>query len=58
MVKLLDCNLEESEVELQSRHWSYFLTNTIRKGMNFLISPTMDYPVLLLFFNNDGFSIK
>ena len=42
MVKVLDCGLEVSELELQSYNYVQFQTNTIGKGMNFLI-PTPSY---------------
>ena len=49
MVKSLYCGIVVSEFELQSRFYVHFRTNTLRKGMNFLI--------LLLFFLKDGFEI-
>ena len=39
IAKVLDCDLEESEFELQSYYYVYFRTNTLRKGMNPLILP-------------------
>ena len=39
MAKVLDCGLEVSGFELQSRHYVYFQTNTIRNGMNPIIPP-------------------
>ena len=41
MVKALDCGIVVSEFELQSRHYVYFRTNTLGKGMNPLILPAM-----------------
>ena len=37
MVKLLDCDLEVSEFEMQSHYYVLFKTNAIGKGMNSLI---------------------
>ena len=34
MAKVLDCNLEISEFELQSRYNIYFKANTLEKAMN------------------------
>ena len=33
MVKALDCNIVVSELELQSRNYVHFRTNTLRRGM-------------------------
>ena len=38
MAKVLDCGLEENEVELQLFYSVYFRTNIIGKLMNLLIS--------------------
>ena len=40
-VKAMDCGIVESEFELQSRYYVHFRTNTLGKGMNPLILPTM-----------------
>ena len=40
MAKVLECNLKISELELQSRYYICFRTNTIGKGMNTLIPPS------------------
>ena len=37
MAKVLDYNLEESEIELQSHYYDHFPSNTFKKGMNSLI---------------------
>ena len=34
---MLDCGLEVSEFELQSRYYVHFLTNTFKKGMKTLL---------------------
>ena len=41
MAKLLDCGLKVSELELQSRYYIHFQTNTLWNGMNPLIPPGM-----------------
>ena len=38
MLKPLDCYLEVSEFELQSRYYVHFRTNTLRKDMKPLIT--------------------
>ena len=35
MAKVIDCSVEVSEIELQSRHYVNFRTSTLRKNMNF-----------------------
>ena len=42
MVKVLDCNLEVSEFELQLPYYVHFRTNIREKGMNTLIPQAMD----------------
>ena len=37
MVKAMDCSLEVSEFELQSRYYIHFRINTLRKGLTPLI---------------------
>ena len=49
MVKAMDCGIVVSEFELQSRYYIHFQTNTLGKGMNALILPTIGYKVPLLF---------
>ena len=49
MAKLLGCVLEVSEFELQSRYYVHFRIDTLDKGMNLLILPSMRYSVSLLF---------
>ena len=41
MVKVMDYGIVESEFELQSRYYIHFRTNTLGKGMNLLILPSM-----------------
>ena len=38
MAKVLDCDLQVSEFEFQSRYYIYFQTNNLREGMNPLIA--------------------
>ena len=38
VANVLDCGFEVSEFELQSRYYVHFWTNTLRKGMNPLIT--------------------
>ena len=37
----LNCDNSVSEIDLQSRYYVHFQTNTIRKGMNHSIHPAM-----------------
>ena len=39
IAKELDCGLEVSEFERQSRYYVYFRTNTLEKSINHLIPP-------------------
>ena len=39
MARVLDCNLEISEFEIQLRSYVHFRTNTLVKGMNAIIHP-------------------
>ena len=41
MVKAMDSGIVESEIELQSRYYIHFQTNTLGEGMNPLILPAM-----------------
>ena len=41
MAKSLDCGIVVSEFALQSRYYVHFRTNTLGKGMNPLILPSM-----------------
>ena len=54
MVKPMDCGIVVREFVLQSRYYVHFRANTLRKGMNPLILPTMGEIVLLLFFLENG----
>ena len=58
MVKVLDSGFEVIQFELQSHYYFHFRINTLGKGMNSLIIPTMGYVGLLLFFQNKVFSLK
>ena len=42
VVNLLDCDIEVSEFELQSRNYAHFRTNTPHKGINPFIPPAMN----------------
>ena len=50
MVKAADCEIVVSEFELQSRYYAHFRANTLGKGMNPFIIPSMGQIVPLLFF--------
>ena len=41
MVKAIDCGIVVNEFVLQSRYYVYFRANTLRKGMNPFILPSM-----------------
>ena len=41
MVKAMDCEIVESEFELQSHYYVHFQTNTLGKSMNPFILPAM-----------------
>ena len=41
MINVLDYGFVVSEFELQSRYYVHFRTNTLGKGMNFVIVPAM-----------------
>ena len=58
MAKELDCGLDVSDFEIQSPYSVHFRTNTLRKGMNLLISPATGYIAPLLFFYKNAFGIK
>ena len=50
MVKTMDCGILVREFVFQSRYYVHFRANTLEKGMNPLILPTMGLIVPLLFF--------
>ena len=54
----VDCDIIVNVFKLQLCYYIHFQNNTLRKGMNPLIQPSMVYIVLLLFFYKDGFGIK
>ena len=58
MVKAMDCGIVVREFVLQSRYYVHFRANTLGKGMNPLILPSMGKIVPLLFFLENGFGIK
>ena len=58
MAKVLNWDLKVSEFKLQSCYSIYFYINTIGKGINPIILPSIDQIVLWLFFYKDVFSIK
>ena len=41
MVKVMDCEIVANEFELQLRYYIHFRTNTLGKGMNPLILPSI-----------------
>ena len=41
MAKVLDCDLEGDEFELQSHYYAHFWTNTLGNGMKPLILPAI-----------------
>ena len=47
VVKVLDCRIIQSEFKLQSCYYVHFWTNTLGKGMNPLILPSMGYLTVL-----------
>ena len=53
MAKALDSSLEVSEFKLLSRYYVHFRTNTLEKGITFLIPLTQT-----MFFYKNGFGIK
>ena len=54
----MDCNIVSSEFEHQSHYYVHFWTNTLGKGMNSFISPSIDWIVTLLSFHKDSFDIE
>ena len=50
MVKVMDCEIVVNELVLQSGYYVHFPANTLGKGMNPLILPSMAQIVPLLFF--------
>ena len=55
---MMDCSLEVNEIELQSRYYVHFQSNTIGNGINILSTPNYGLIVQLFFFYKDGFGIK
>ena len=51
----LDCDIVVTKFELQSLYCVHFRTNTLGKGMNYLIPLVMGYRIPLMFFYKDGF---
>ena len=58
VANMLDCDIVESEFELQLRYNVYLRTNTFGKSMNPPYPLVMGRIVLLLFFYTGGFGIK
>ena len=58
MANVLDYGLEVNEFEIQLQYCVHFLTNTLRKGINLLISPPMGLIISLLFSQKDEFVNK
>ena len=55
---MLDCKIIVNDFEHQLHYYIHFQTNTIVKGMNIIIPPTMGWMVPLLLFYKDSFLIK
>ena len=53
-----DWDIVVSEFEFKSQYLIHFRTNTLKKGMNPLVSLAISQTMSLLFFHNDGFGIK
>ena len=58
MVEAMDYEIVVSEFVLQLHYYVHFWTNTPEKGMNPHILPAMGQIVPLMFFLENGFSIK
>ena len=58
MVNAMDCGIVVREFVLQLHHYVHFRANTLGKGINPLILPSMGYVVPLLFFPEKRFGIK
>ena len=58
MDKMLDCSLEISEFELQSRYCIHFGTNTLGKSIEPSYLLAMGWIVALLFLYKKGFGIE
>ena len=58
MADVLDCDIIVSEIKLQSHYYIHFQTNTLGKGMNSIINPSMGLIVPLLSCYKNGFGIK
>ena len=46
MAKVPDRDLKVNEFELQSRHYVHFQTNTLRKGINLLITSSIELNII------------
>ena len=57
VANVLDFYIVVSEFELQLRYYVLFRTNTLKKGMNFIIPPAVGKIVALSSYEN-GFGIK
>ena len=58
VINVLDWDILVSKFELRSCYYIHFRANTLRKGMNSLITLIMCQKVPLLFFYKNGFDIK
>ena len=52
-VKVLDCNLEVNEYEIQLHDFVHFRTYTFGKGLKPILTPSMSWIVSMLFFYKD-----
>ena len=57
VTNVLDCNIIVNEFKLQLPYYVYFWTNTLGKGMNFLILTSYRLNSTTSFYKN-GFGIK
>ena len=58
MAKIIECGLEVSTFEFQSRYYVHFPTNTLRKGIENLLSFQLRGQITLLLFYKSGFGVK
>ena len=57
MINVPDDDIVFTEFKFQSYNYVYFQKNTVRKGMNFLISSFMALIIRILFFYYNCFGI-
>ena len=59
LVNVLDCETIESEFEIKLHYYiHFFCLSTLEKGINFLMSPTIDKIISLMSFYKDDFEIR